>query len=167
MAPYITDQQYKRRVVALVTATTLIVRRRRRMEEERRERSKRKIWVRTWLLRRPEHGFYESLLQELAREDPAGFQNFLRVKPELFLELLERVGPKITKQKTFFREPLGPALRLAITLRYLATGDSYKSLEYGFRVANNSISRLVPETCNAIIEEYGPEFLKVSKTPMK
>ncbi|MPC48338.1 hypothetical protein E2C01_042107 [Portunus trituberculatus] len=28
--------------------------------------------------------------------------------------------------------------RLAITLRYLATGNSYKSLQYSFRVAHNT-----------------------------
>ncbi len=92
----------------------------------------------------------------------AGFStNFLRVEPELFLELLDRVAPRIEKQVTFMRKPLEPALRLAITLRYLATGNSYQTLEYGFRVGKNTVSRIVPETCNAIIEEFGEEFMKV------
>ncbi|XP_041355303.1 uncharacterized protein LOC121372934 [Gigantopelta aegis] len=63
------------------------------------------------------------------------------------------------------REPLEPALRLAITLRYLANGNSYKTLEYEFRVANNTISRIVPETCNAINNEFAEEFLKCPSIP--
>ena len=50
-----------------------------------------------------------------------------------------------------------PGLRIAVTLRYMATGDSYKSLQYGFRVAHNTISKVVPETCEAIVEEYMAE----------
>ncbi|XP_041364049.1 putative nuclease HARBI1 [Gigantopelta aegis] len=63
------------------------------------------------------------------------------------------------------REPLEPALLLAITLRYLANGNSYKTLEYEFRVANNTISRIVPETRNAINNEFAEEFLKCPSTP--
>ena len=50
-----------------------------------------------------------------------------------------------------------PGLKLAITLRYLATGNSYKSLEYDFRVANSTISLFVPQVCEAIYEEYRDE----------
>ena len=157
------DLHYRTAVVKVVTATTFLIRRRRRRreEEQRRHQTKRKVWVRPWLLQRPDHGFYEALMQELVREDRPGFQNFLRMNPALFLELLERVGPRIEREVTFMRQTLGPALRLAITLCYLATGNSYKDLEYGFRVANNTISRIVPETCNAIVAEFGEEFLKV------
>ncbi|XP_041367099.1 uncharacterized protein LOC121381808 [Gigantopelta aegis] len=110
-------------------------------------------------------GYTSKEKQELAQEDHTGFQNFLRVDSALFQEILDRVGPKIERQATFMREPLEPALRLAITLRYLATGNSYKTLEYEFRVANNTISRIVPETCNAIINEFAEEFLKCPSTP--
>lgn len=126
--------------------------------------TRRKWWSRPWLMRRTMYGQYEQLMSELAREDVPGFKNFLRVEPQLFLELLERVSPRIQRQDTFMRKCLEPGLRLAITLRYMASGDSYKSLEYGFRVANNSISRLIPQTCEAIIAEYSDELLKCPKT---
>lgn len=125
----------------------------------------RKFWSRPWLLRRPLFGQYEQLMSELAREDIPGFKNFLRVEPDLFHELLQRVGPRIERQNTFMRKSLEPGLRLAVTLRYLATGDSYKSLEYGFRVANNSISRIIPETCEALIAEFQDELLACPSTP--
>ncbi|KAJ8028630.1 hypothetical protein HOLleu_30927 [Holothuria leucospilota] len=37
------------------------------------------------------------------------------------------------------RTALEPGHRLAITLRYMASGDSYTSLSYNFRVADNTI----------------------------
>ena len=55
-------------------------------------------------------------------------------------------------------------MRLAITLRYLATRDSYKSLQYSFRVAHNTISKVVPETCEAIAQEYLEEVLSCPRT---
>jgi len=42
-------------------------------------------------------------------------------------------------------------LRLTITLRFLATGDSWEPLETTFGVSKSSITKIVPETCRAII----------------
>lgn len=57
-------------------------------------------------------------------------------------------------------------LRLAITLRFLGTGDSYRSLEYLSRVSRKTISRFVPEVLEAIFESLQMDHLKV-KTPYK
>ena len=50
-------------------------------------------------------------------------------------------------------------MKLAITLRFLATGESYKSLMYSFRVANNTICNFLPKVCEAIIAEYAEEVI--------
>ena len=50
---------------------------------------------------------------ELQNEDHAAFQNFLRMPPAMFDELLDRVGPRITKQYTFYRDPIELGLKLA------------------------------------------------------
>lgn len=63
------------------------------------------------------------------------------------------------------RPPLKPGLKLAITLRFLATGNSYKSLAFDFRVAHNTISLFVPEVCRAILEEYRDEVFRTPRTP--
>ena len=133
-------------------------------DRKKRLRAKRRFWARSWLIRRPEYGQYEKLMAELVAEDQEGFRNFLRVDHDLFQEILAKVGPRIERQDTFMRKAMEPGLRLAITLRFLATGDSYKSIEYGFRVANNTISSLVPETCEAIIAEYGDEYVHCPTT---
>ena len=88
----------------------------------RRRRGQRKYWVRPWIGRRRQFGLYDQLLVELHNEDQKAFKNFMRMPPEMFDELLTRVGPRISKQKTNYREALEPGLKLAITLRHLASG---------------------------------------------
>jgi len=55
-------------------------------------------------------------------------------------------------------------LKLEITLRFLATGDSFKSLQYLFRVPACTISNFLPEVLDAITAEALKSYLKVSKT---
>ena len=62
------------------------------------------------------------------------------------------------------RRPLEPGLKLVITLRFLATGDSFRSLSYSFRVAHNTIALFVPEVCTAIYEEYRGELFNLPAT---
>ncbi len=52
-----------------------------------------------------------------------------------------------------------PGLKVAITLRYLATGDSYHSLMSNFQVAHNTISSIVRDFCQAIIDEDAREVI--------
>ena len=73
------------------------------------------------------------------------------------MSLLNRLGERITKKDTWYRKALNPGLKLAITLRYLATGDSYHSLMYGFRVSHSTISLLFRDVCEAINEEFAAE----------
>lgn len=134
-------------------------------KEKERKRKKKSVWTRQWLLHRPDYGWCDKLLVELAREDLPAYRNFLRVSPDLFQELLNKVGPIIERKDTFMRKALTPTERLAITLRYLATGDSYKSMRFGFRVAHNTISVLIPETCEAIIQAFGEDHIPSPKTP--
>ena len=91
-------------------------------DRRRRRRGQRKYWVRPWIGRRRQFGLYDQLLVELRNEDQKAFKNFMRMPPEMFDELLTRVGPRISKQKTNYREALEPGLKLAITLRHLASG---------------------------------------------
>ncbi len=47
-------------------------------------------------------------MQELRLEDLRAFKNFVRVEPAMFDELVERVGPRIWRQDTFYRKSLEP-----------------------------------------------------------
>ncbi len=102
---------------------------------------------------------------ELEVEDPAGFQNFVRCEPAMFQEMVERLTLIISKQDTNYRKALDPGLKVSITLHYMATGDSSKSLQYGFKVAYNTICLLIPEVCAAIVEAYHEEVIRTPTTP--
>jgi hypothetical protein len=63
------------------------------------------------------------------------------------------------------KPPLDPELKLAITLRFLATGNSYQSLAFSFRVVHNTISVFVPQVCAAVVDEYRDEVFRTPSNP--
>nr|CAI5830293.1 unnamed protein product [Callosobruchus analis] len=67
------------------------------------------------------------------------FENFLRMKKVDFDYILETVSSRIRRKDTSMRRAITPKERLIITLRYLATGDSYRSVIYLFRVPAKTI----------------------------
>lgn len=91
-----------------------------------------------------------TFFMELTSEDGGEFSNFCRMSSSDFELLLQKIGPMIEKQQTRLRMPIPAKIRLALTLRYLATGDSYKSLHYLFKVSTPAISQIIPEVCQAI-----------------
>lgn len=92
------------------------------------------------------------LLNDLQKEGGDHFKNCCRMSYETFNQLLTLVEPKIRKENTKFRKAIPSNERLALTLRYLATGDSFASLSLVFRISKSSISHIIPEVCTAIIE---------------
>ncbi|KAL2093032.1 hypothetical protein ACEWY4_010344 [Coilia grayii] len=93
------------------------------------------------------------------RLDSDLFQQYFRLSRELFDELLARVGPSISKLDTRFRRAIGPAQRLAICLRYLATGDSFRTIAFSYRVGHCTVCRVVREVAAAIWQVLVSEFL--------
>ena len=77
--------------------------------------------------------------------------------PRIFMDILERIRPNITKDDSNMRHAIEPGLKLAVTLRYLVTGDSYPSLSYAFRVGASTICLFLPEVCNAITAAFDEE----------
>lgn len=71
---------------------------------------------------------------------------------------------RLTKQDTNYRKAFKPAVKLAVTL-HLATGNIYKSLQYGFRVAHNTTSVFIPEVCRAIVDELSKEVIACPTSP--
>ncbi|EZA52911.1 hypothetical protein X777_07656 [Ooceraea biroi] len=61
------------------------------------------------------------------------------------------------------RECISLKERLSLTLRFLATGESYRSLEYSTRIPACTISRIIPETCRVIYEVLRDDYLRVNK----
>ena len=131
-------------------------------EEERRRRrpAERRLWIRNWLTedRRRELGHYYTLLDlTMANFDERMFRNYTRLTPGVFLEVLDLIRPAISKEDTRMRQAIEPGLKLAVTLRYLATGDNYRSLCYAFRIGVSTISTFLPAVCRAITEAFNAE----------
>lgn len=83
--------------------------------------------------------------------------------------VLYKIGVKcaILVRTCFFRArpPLKPGLKLAITMRFMATGTCYRQLRFNFRVPHNTISLFVPEVCKAIVEVFSPDVFQTPSTP--
>ena len=128
------------------------------LEEEKcaQQQQRRTCWVQPWLQRRVLLGQYDTLMNELRMEDRGGFKSFLRMDFDICVHIHERVAPRIMKRWKN-RLPISPGMKLAITLRFLSTGISYRALVFDFRVAHNIILLFVPGVCQAIIEEFKEE----------
>ena len=129
----------------------------------KRDRRRPRVWARSWIRRRARYGAHHSLINELSSEDPKGFRNFVRMDVNDFEELLTKVTPYIERNDTNMREAISVSeKRLSLTLRFLATGDSYHSLEYLYRIPVPTLSKIIPETCQAIYDCLRTDYLKVS-----
>lgn len=130
--------------------------------EEQRKKRQRTKWVREFFVNREQEGFYTRLNTMLRTNDPELFNNFLRMDASDFDLLLELVRPRIEKKDTHLRKSISAAERLAVTLRFLASGDSYGSLMFLFQMSKASIQHIIDETCEAIYEELKDQYLKVN-----
>lgn len=146
--------------IALAAAAYIIL-------SKKKKKRKHKFWIRPSLQERNQHGGLQ-LLDALRRDDlMAGqitdghIQNFLRISSTDLEWLLCRIEPIISKSDTNYRASISAIERLLVTLRFLGTGDSYHSLMYLFRISTQSISKIVPEVCKAIVEVLSDQ-LKVS-----
>lgn len=132
------------------------------IETRKRRRSQRRWWITSLFKSRNLYGG-TNLKADLTAEMGYGlFENFCRMKSTDFEVLLQKIGPQISKQDTMFRKAVPATERLMVTLRYLATGDSFTSLMYTFKISKQLISKIIPEVCSAIIECL-KEYVKVSK----
>lgn len=91
-------------------------------------------------------------MADLLKEPSGLFENFCRMSFEDFEYLLRKIEPYISKKDTKWRKAIPAKERLAVTLRFLATGDSFKSLHYLFKISPQLISNIVPEVCTALIK---------------
>lgn len=119
------------------------------------KKKKKRWWMRNYLVNR-------TYVFDDLRGFDGSFQNFTRMSRSDFELLLGLIGPAITRQETKFRHPIEPQRRLAITLRFIATGDSYGSLSYTFKVSKQLISKIIPEVCQELINVL-KDYVKVSK----
>ncbi|XP_036143028.1 protein ALP1-like [Monomorium pharaonis] len=131
-------------------------------KKKKRNYSKKRYWVEPIFQERKLHGFYHAIFPVITLED-SRFRNYFRMSVTQYEELLCIIAPSLTKQ-TVIREPIPPAERLSMTLRFLASGDSMTSISYQYLVGLTTVSNIIEETCSAIwnclVKEVLPSCLK-------
>eukprot|EP00079_Xenopus_tropicalis_P032648 XP_017946419.1 PREDICTED: uncharacterized protein LOC105946347 [Xenopus tropicalis] len=73
--------------------------------------------------------------------------------------LCQNQRPCVTHNDTIMRRAVSAEERLCITIRYLATGQSFSALYYQFLVGRSTISCIVRETCTVIWEQLQPNVM--------
>ena len=131
-------------------------------KQQKWKRKVRSSWVKPWLKRRDELGVYSTLLQEFRFEDHIEYQQFLRMGPDVFDELLCSVEAAIEGQNTAMRDAIPAKLKLAATIRFLATGACYADLQHLFRIHKSTLSKFIPDVCDAIYKKLKDRYLMVT-----
>ncbi|XP_069588388.1 uncharacterized protein [Ranitomeya imitator] len=122
---------------------------------QQRARRRHRFWVHPLLEERPEKGHFINLYADLRRY-PEKFHSFCRLTINCFDDLLQILRPHLTLQDTVMTQAICADERLLITLRLLATGESFASLHLQFRVGKSTISKIVRRTCDVIWQKLQP-----------
>jgi hypothetical protein len=124
--------------------------------KEKREKHRRLIWVREYLKSRKSR-----IMRDLEFNEDLLFKNFTLMFKTNFYTLLGVMERMITKQNNRFRESVPAENKLAITLRYLAIGDSFMPPMCLFKVSKQFVSSMIPGVPKAIFESL-QDHIKVS-----
>ena len=115
--------------------------------------------------RRDEQGYANNILRELSMEDTNGFKEMMRMSYEHFLYILNLIEKDITpKQILGGQKVINAKSRLILAIRFLGTGESYRSLRFQFRISTPAISYIINDVCSAVNTNLAPLFLKFPST---
>ncbi|XP_050028274.1 putative nuclease HARBI1 [Dermacentor andersoni] len=142
-----TQTNYARRNIIFA----LLVRRLRRKKN-------RSLYIRDIFDKRPECGEYHHLVQELRNSDPEYHFKYFRLTKASFDKLLSLVHRRLVHPPTH-RRAISPAERLAVTLRFLATGGSMEDIALSYRMHASTVASVLKETLPAIWDCLKPLVL--------
>ena len=123
------------------------------------QKKKKRCWVRDIFKNRERQGAFKTLFHEM-RNDRELFFHYFRMNPKKIDHLLTLVREQIEKKDTAFRKLFLAARQLAITLRYLASGETQQSLSYSYHIGRRTVSAVIAETYKAIYTTFKDRYLK-------
>ncbi|XP_041347115.1 protein ALP1-like, partial [Gigantopelta aegis] len=119
-------------------------------------RLNRRWWVHHINTKRHEYGEYHRLVRELQLDEDS-FHQYFRMTREQFAQILYLVEPHICKQDTQLREAISARERLALCIRFLATGNSYNSF------GASTIANIIPQVCAVLWDQLAGIYMEMPK----
>nr|XP_037286166.1 uncharacterized protein LOC119179199 [Rhipicephalus microplus] len=111
-----------------------------------------------WMNRRVESEFFTLMLLLMAG-DREYFKKYYRMTPETFEELHSLVEEPLTRMLVT-RDPVPSKARLAITIRYLASGMYIQDVAMAFRVEISTAAGIIHFTCRLLWGVLQPVVLR-------
>ena len=74
------------------------------------------------------------------------------------------MSPIIANTHTRLRASITPEEKLVVTLRYMATGESFESLHYQYRIHRSTIAQFIELVCMAIFKQLAPDYMKMPES---
>ncbi|XP_057310235.1 uncharacterized protein LOC130648216 [Hydractinia symbiolongicarpus] len=120
--------------------------------------------TREWIKMRDHIGYFSCIIKELKIEDRFGFREMFRMDVGDFDFLLNEIYNLISPGQMSNcggHRPTMAEEKLALTLRFLATGESFQSLHFLFRISLNAVSYIIKGCCRALVDKLVPKFLQL------
>ncbi|XP_016843176.1 uncharacterized protein LOC107981577 [Nasonia vitripennis] len=81
----------------------------------------------------------------------------MRIKVSTFEYVLSKITPLLMKNLCNFHvQPIMPEERLVLTLRFVATGNTYSELAFSFKMGIKTFSNIISETMNCLWSVLSP-----------
>lgn len=107
--------------------------------------------TRQMISNRSAEGAFNILIEKYLKTEEDQFVQYFRVSSRLFYSILDHISNDITKPPSYrVTNPISAEQKLCLTLRFLATGETYASLSYSFRISKSWISNIIQDVLAAI-----------------
>ncbi|XP_056281921.1 uncharacterized protein LOC130201185 isoform X1 [Pseudoliparis swirei] len=120
-------------------------------------RSDDRIRTRPWTTTRTTDWWERVAMTEF---QPSDWLEKFRMSKETFLQLCDRLRPRLARQDTSFRLALPVEKRVAVALWRLASNVEYRTISALFGVGKSTVCRCVRDMCHAIVALLVPVYLR-------
>ncbi|XP_063216294.1 uncharacterized protein LOC134527499 [Bacillus rossius redtenbacheri] len=127
-------------------------------EEEEEVEVKKQMWVHQAWQNRGREGEFATLYSQLT-DDGAKFYEYFRMSENTFNLLLKKMEDYLQKRDNHWRKAITAREGLAVCLRYLATGNSYQTIAFSFRLGRLTVSNIVRDVCREIWNVLQPIYM--------
>ncbi|KAL1478854.1 hypothetical protein MTO96_052327 [Rhipicephalus appendiculatus] len=117
------------------------------------------------MCRHRKFGHSSLLIPLLRRSDPEYYFDYMRMFPATFEKLLSLVRSGIERLDTNWRMAISARTRLEITLRFLASGDTQRSLSFSYMIGRSTVSDVISETTQVIWETLKNKYVRCPRKP--